>query len=174
MYVATEETTHVGTVLYDEKKNRKYLVVEVGDDYYTCINGWYFEPINIGKKWIKEYYDANDDKDINTIIASLKEGGESSEEHDSIISAEEARKISDDVNKNKDDKEIRLIAEMIRQACAEGDYQIKIYYDNKTLSPYLRDNTENILSNLGYEVCNEKACTFGMEYDLIISWERNS
>jgi len=171
MCVATEENTHVGTVLYDDKKNRKYLVVEVGDGHYTCINGWDFEPISIGKKWIKEYYDANDDKDINIIIASLKECSESSEEHDGIISAEEARKISDDVNKNKDDKEIRLIAESIRQACAEGDYEIVIYHDDGQLNTFLRDNTERILTEFGYKMRNEHACTFGTEYDLIISWE---
>lgn len=89
-----------------------------------------------------------------------------------MISAEEARKISDDINKDADENEIKLIEKRIKEACAEGDYEITIYHDDGQLNTFLRDNTKRILTELGYKMRNEHACTFGTEYDLIISWEK--
>ena len=91
-----------------------------------------------------------------------------------MISAEETRKISDEINKNADKNEIKLIEERIKKACEEGDYEITIYHDDGQLNTFLRDNTERILTELGYKMRNEHAFTFGTEYDLIISWENDN
>ena len=64
---ATEENTHVGTVLFDEDRKRSYLVLAIGENNYTCLDGYDFEPIAIGKRWIKYYYNTGDDKNMSRL-----------------------------------------------------------------------------------------------------------
>ena len=87
-----------------------------------------------------------------------------------MISAEEARKIADGINKASDEYQIKLIEERITKACRDGEYELIIDFDDVPCS-YLRDNTEKLLTELGYKIRREPACTFGQELDLVISWE---
>ena len=68
----------VGDIITDGKIN--YLVIDVTDKSYVALQGTDFEPVYIGKDYIKSYHNLHDPKDMRKIAEEItkavKEGAE--------------------------------------------------------------------------------------------------
>ena len=57
-----------GDIIVDPRSDGEHLLVcQITDEYYECMSGESFEPVYIGKDFIKYYKSLNDRKDINKI-----------------------------------------------------------------------------------------------------------
>lgn len=51
-----------------------YLVIDITDGAYQCLSGESFEPVSIGKDYIKEYKNLHDCKDIFAVARGITKG----------------------------------------------------------------------------------------------------
>lgn len=67
----------VGDIITDGKIN--YLVIDITDKSYVALQGTDFEPVYIGKDYIKSYHNLHDSKDMRKIaeeISKAMKGGD--------------------------------------------------------------------------------------------------
>ena len=72
------DTIQVGDIIvpkksYDKDANAatRYVVVNITDKSYDCVSGKDFEPVAIGKDYIKDYYNLHDRKDLGKVARSF-------------------------------------------------------------------------------------------------------
>ena len=60
--------------LIEDKSGEVYLVIDITDGAYQCLSGESFEPVSIGKEYIKEYKNLHDCKDIFAVARGITKG----------------------------------------------------------------------------------------------------
>ena len=60
--------------LIEDKSGTVYLVIDITDGAYQCLSGESFEPVSIGKDYIKEYKNLHDCKDIFAVARGITKG----------------------------------------------------------------------------------------------------
>lgn len=60
--------------LIEEKSGTVYLVIDITDTSYKCLSGKSFEPVSIGKDYIKEYKNLHDGKDLYAVARGIVKG----------------------------------------------------------------------------------------------------